>query len=194
MTTDIEQSQWFVLKTLVGTEMKVKGFLDGWEKPIENFIPMKYEITKVRGRNQRVLVPAVSSLVFVRSQKKILEDFKYNILTFHKTPTYFLTETKEVFIDNQPRTKNVLAIVPDKQMESFIKIATQYSQNIRYYKPEEVNLVKGMKVRIIGGVFDGVEGCVAKTPKKRKKTIVVQIPGFCVATPSITPDLIEVIK
>lgn len=194
MATDIKQRQWFVLKTLSGTEMKVKSFLDNWKEPIENFIPMKYDISLVKGRKQRILVPAVNSLVFVRSEKEILEDFKYNILTFHKTPTYFLTEMKEVFIDNQLRTKNTIAIVPDKQMESFIKVATQFSKDIKYYKPEEVTLIKGMKVKIIGGVFDGVEGYIMKTPNKRKKTIIVQIPGFCVATPSITPDLIEVIK
>lgn len=41
-------------------------------------------------------------------------------------------------------------MVPDKQMESFIKIASQYEENTIYYKPEEIDIRKGTHICIYG--------------------------------------------
>jgi transcription antitermination factor NusG len=43
-------------------------------------------------------------------------------------------------------------------MQSFITVAGCKNENIVYLSNEEVNIRKGTRVRIIGGVFEGVEG------------------------------------
>lgn len=175
---------WFVLKTIFSRELKVKELLDG--KGIENFIPMCYKIKIVKGKKEKMLVPAVNDLVFVHATKKDVEDFKADALLNFGYNTYFLTRKVGL--------KRKIEIVPDDEMREFMKVASHLDDDITFYKPEEVELKKGTKVRVIGGVFDGVEGVLMKVKGKRNKRIVLQIPGLAVATSYVTPELIEIVK
>ncbi len=175
---------WFVLKTIFSSEMKVKVLLD--ERGIENFIPMCYKIKVVKHKKEKKLLPAINDLIFVHSTKKEIEDFKADILLNYNYSTYFLTRKEG--------TKRKIEIVPNKQMEEFIKVASHYDDDIVYFAPEEIELKKGTKVRIVGGIFDGVEGTLLRVKGKKHKRIVLQIPGLSVATSYVTPDLIEIIK
>ena len=49
-------------------------------------------------------------------------------------------------------------VVPDRQMHSFIAVAGAYDEQIVYLDPTIVSLREGDRVRIVGGVFSGVEG------------------------------------
>lgn len=80
-------------------------------------------------------------------------------------------------------------------MHEFIRVAQKYEEDLTYYKPEEICLTKGIKVRVHGGVFDGVEGTLLKVKGKRSKRIVVTIPGIvAIAAAYIEPELIEIIS
>ncbi len=176
--------KWYVLKTIFSREMKIKELLD--EKNIESFIPMKYKIKVVKGRKTKVLAPAINDFVFVHTDKKTLEDFKQEVLTKFSYNTYFLTRKEG--------EKRKIETVPDKQMNEFIRVANHLDDDITFYKTEEVELKKGMKVRVIGGIYDGIEGVLLKIQGKRNKRIFMEIPGVAIAISSVTPDLIEIIK
>lgn len=175
---------WFVLKTIFSREMKVKELLD--ERNIENFIPMQYKIRIVKGKKEKVLVPAVNDLIFVHADKKTVEDFKQEILTKFTYNAYFLT--------CKVGLKRKIETVPEKQMREFIKVASHLDDDITFYKPEEIELKKGTKVRVIGGVYDGIEGVLLKIKGKKSKRIVIEIPGVAIAASYVEPELIEIIK
>ena len=85
-------------------------------------------------------------------------------------------------------------VVPDRQMADFIKVSNQYEVEKVYLKPEEVDLAKGTRVRILGGPFDGVEGLFLRVKGKRDKRLVVWVERVIATAVDISPDLIQVIE
>ena len=70
-----------------------------------------------------------------------------------------------------------------------------YDEQLMFFKPEELNLSKGTKVRVRGGDFEGQEGIFLKVKGARDKRVVIAIQGvIAVALATISPDLIEVIS
>ena len=82
-----------------------------------------------------------------------------------------------------------IIIVPEKEMQSFIAVAGSKNENIVYLSNAEVNIRKGTKVRITGGVFEGVEGIFMRI--QGHKRVVVTIPNILsVATAFVPPEFI----
>ena len=85
-------------------------------------------------------------------------------------------------------------VVPDDQMESFIRVSSQYEENISYYNPDELDLRKGRRVRIHGGKLNGVMGVFMQVQGKRNRRVVVLLEGVMAVAAEVHPDLIEVIS
>lgn len=175
---------WFVLKTIFSREGKVKQLLD--DKGITCFIPMQYKIRKKSGKKIKVKEPAIRDLIFVYAQKSIIETFKRELSVNHGFEAYFLTRKCGL--------KNVIETIPEKQMQDFISVCSNMEDDIVYFSPTELELQKGTKVRVIGGVFDGIEGVLLRVKGKRCKCIVIEIAGLAVASSYVEPDLIEIIE
>ena len=80
-------------------------------------------------------------------------------------------------------------------MQQFIRVVENYEEEVNYFSPEEINISKGTRVRIIGGSFDGVEGVFMKVKGKRSKRVVVMLDKLlAVVMAEVESDLIEVIK
>ena len=81
--------------------------------------------------------------------------------------------------------------IPEQQMRNFIAVAGTYDQQIVYLPPMDVTAMsKGDRVRITGGIFEGVEGVFVRIKGDRR--VVVSIQGImAVATTFIHPSLIE---
>lgn len=179
-STSDEPLHWYVLNAIFGKELQTCQLLQ--KEEIECFVPMRYEIRCVKQKKARVLVPAVHNLVFVRATKHYLEDFKSRV----PFTLYFMTRK-----ENEHR---ILLTVPDAEMEAFIRVARMVEEDIHYFRPEEIHLEKGIRVRVHGGPFDGLEGYLLKVKGRRSKRIVVRLAGVtAVAAAEIKPDLIEVL-
>lgn len=181
---DLSVPKWFVTR-VYKNEKKAEILLK--EAGLSFFIAKHYEIRTYHGKKYRVLVPVIPGIVFIYACRKEIQEFR---LRFSYLPLqYVMKGGRDRF------GKNKYLIVPEKQMENFIKIAAQYKEEIVYYRPEEIALDKGVRIRVHGGVFDGVEGILAKVKGKRSKRVVVVIEEIAaVATTEITPDLIEVLS
>lgn len=171
-------SAWFAMCSYK-RELSIQKELE--KAGIESFIPMRYILKEHNGKKERVLVPAISNLIFVHTTKSTLQDFKMR----HPYLQYIIQKMN---------SRREIITVPIIQMDEFIKIAKKHEEDIIYYKPEEISLEKGDKVRVHGGVFDGVIGVLLKVKGKRSKRVVVTIPGIvAIAAAYIEPDLIEII-
>lgn len=175
-----ENKVWYAIRATYCRELEIKQFLD--DKKIENFIPMHYEIIVKNRKKKRELVPIIHNLIFVKATYAAIWEVK-KILSYLQ----FVTEKKE--------GKKIPIVVPDEQMRQFIAVSTTYDESLRYFKPEELNLAKGTKVRIHGGDFDGREGIYVKIKGARDRRLVICLQGvIAVVTAAIHPDLVEVIK
>ena len=85
---------------------------------------------------------------------------------------------------NQPIT------IPETQMRSFIAVAGSHDQQVVYLDPTTITFKKGERVRVTGGLFEGVEGEFVRVKGDRR--VVVSIQGvMAIATAFIHPSLIE---
>lgn len=148
---------------------------------METFIPKKYAVRTYHGKKSLHLVPVMPGIVFVKACRSRIIEFKkqWNFLQFMMT------------VENGERR---CMTVPEGQMRNFMTVATKYGEDLRYFRPEDINLSKGTRVRIIGGVFDGVEGTYMRVEGSRTRRVVVMLDGIMAVTAQVHPDLVEVIK
>ena len=166
---------WYALRITYSRELVLKEFLD--KNNIENFIPMRYEYVTRKEQRIRKLVPAIHNLVFIYSTRKKIDEIKEENAVLLPLRYIMDRETKQPII------------VPEIQMRHFIAIAGSYDQQVIYLPPTEYSMQKGDRVRIIGGVFEGVEGIFVRVKGDRR--VVVSIQGvMAVATTFIHPSLI----
>lgn len=149
---------------------------------LEHFIAKTYKVRTYHGKKTRMLVPAIPNLVFVHSTRRQIREFKQYFYSLQ----YCFRKTTDGH--EYPLT------VPDREMASFITIARQMEEDIVYHNPDEIQLEKGTRVRVHGGLFDGLEGTLLKVKGKRSKRVVVKIDNLvAIAAAEISPELIEVI-
>ena len=154
---------WFAMSATFGRELKAKSYLES--HAVECFVPMKYGMVpdKQRGKIRR-LIPAINNLLFARASRERLQTLKSGLpyLQYHTRPE---------------NGRNVPIVVPEAQMRQFITVCNMRDEKLVYLSPDEVNLEKGTPVRIVGSVFDGVEGTFVRVEKSRKKQVVVLVQG-----------------
>ena len=86
-------------------------------------------------------------------------------------------------------------VVPDREMESFIRVSGNKEERVLYLDPAKLNFKKGERVKVIGGSLTGVEGTFMQIGGKHEKRVVIQIEDLiAVATAAIPAALVERIK
>lgn len=83
--------------------------------------------------------------------------------------------------------------VPDSQMRSFIAVSGNYEEQIVYLDPAVTALQKGDRVRITGGIFEGVEGVILRVKGDRRVSVCIK-GVMAVATTYVHPSLMEKIE
>ena len=172
-----EAPVWFAMSAPYRRELKAKELLDS--KGIENYVAMHYVLKEKGGRKARVLEPVIHNLIFAHCTKSRIQEVKTGVDYLQ-----YLTMVED--------GRRVPMVVPDRQMEQFMKVCDTHNSRLRFFKPGEINLSQGARVRIIGGEFNGVEGVFIRLAGGRSRSVVVEIPMVAsVATTTITPELIE---
>jgi hypothetical protein len=123
----------------------------------------------------------LGNLIFAKSSKKVLDPvLKEAKLTLSISSDLYYRD----FSDKR------IIVVPENQMRNFIAVAGNEKEQVIYLPNDEVNLRKGVRVRITDGVFAGVEGIFMRI--KGDKRLVVSIPNlFSVATAYIPPQFVQ---
>jgi transcription antitermination factor NusG len=175
-STPTPQLKWYAVRVSYSRELALKAILD--DEKMENFIPMQYA-TVIKGDKQvRKLVPAVHNLVFIHSTRRRIDVLKNELEA--SMPIRFIMDREH----SRP------IVIPDVQMHNFILVAGSYDEAVLYVEPTELHLVKGQKVRVTGGVFEGVTGVFVRFRHDRR--VVVNIEGvMAVATTFIPPSMLE---
>lgn len=181
-----DRLQWFVLRIKWRHESDVNDHLVS--EGIPTFLPWHYVIKRrANGHKERVLQNVIPELLFVYASYNYLDAFMRKMKHLYNYDIYF-----EKYISDSRRH---ILVVPDCQMRNFINVASRYTEDILYVKPEEVQLNKGVRVRVHGGPFDGLEGELLRLKGKRSKRVVVRIDQLAVVAASvIEPDLLEILS
>ena len=173
-----KEIKWYAVGcTSTMKELKVRDDIRNYG--LEAFVPLRYTIKKIKHQEHRALVPAMPGLMFAKGTEEEVKDY---IAHAH----YVVYMRKSTFTN-----KEDYLTVPLKAMENFIAATEDHEAHITYFRPEEINLQAGDKIRVIGGIYDGKEGIIMRIKGKRNKHLVVQIPGMLVAAIEMAPELVE---
>ena len=178
MSENHEEQIWFTLGCISPQrELRVRD--DARKNGLASFVPLQYTVKKIRGQKQRALIPAITGMIFVKGTLDELKDYiqKSHYPIYLKKSTF---SNKEDFLT-----------VPTHAMEEFIAVTESHEEHVTYFRPEEISLQAGDKIRIKGGFYDGREGIIIRIKGKRNKHLVVQIPGLLVAAVEVTPEIVE---
>jgi len=159
---------WFPMRVTYQREMKVKAELD--RLGIENFVPMRYKVVESQNDGdtelRRVLVPAISNLIFVRSTQNRVSELKRR---------NEVLEPLRYMMDHTAVGEHTIMTVADREMENFMRVASRTDDSVMFLDNETVIGKEGKRVEIMGGAFEGVTGVIRRV--KRCKRVVVEIEG-----------------
>jgi len=174
-----DENCWYVLRVTYQRELKAKEILDGMG--IHCYVPVTKDKKKVKGRLKEKIVPVLHNYIFVYSTKAIITSIKQEQIHYLR---YVMSNSDEG--NREPM------VVPSYQMENFLLVTCASEKDFQFYIPSEVNLKKGDKVRVLGGIFAGLEGKLVKLKKEKFKRVVVEIEGLIgVVTDTLPPELVE---
>ncbi len=150
------------------------------------YIPTVREdyITPAGVKRQRIR-PIISNILFVQSTRSSMRRVKSEYNTLIK------------FISHRKDGKWVPMIIPDKQMDDFMKLYSHCQErDIIILSTDESKILRAnARVKIRGGVFDGVEGYYQRVKGVNKRQFIVKIDGFVAcATVLAECEYVELIK
>ena len=161
------------MSAVFNRSLKAKDILDAVR--VENFVPMRSVVEVCGRRRVRKSVPAIRNLIFVRTTPSSIRELKSRYLFTHRVDGH----TEPI-------------VVPDEQMRHFIAVASSDDEHLIYLQPEEVRFGAGDRVRVRGGVFEGVEGVFVRVKGTRDKRVVVMLEGVAaVALVTLPVQLLE---
>ena len=174
-----DEKIWFAVGcTSAQKELRIRD--DARMFGLEAFVPLRYEVKTIKKQKHRALVPALPGLMFIKGTEDELKDYIRNHAHF---PVYLRKSTFS--------NKEEYLTVPTHEMENFIAVVEQNEERITFFRPEEIKLQPGDKIKIQGGFYDGKEGVIMRIKGKRNKHLVVQIPGVLIAAVELSPEMVE---
>lgn len=172
---------WYVLKMrMASSAVRFRDLLAAAH--IEYFLPMNKTVVKRGGKELSVEKPILFSYVFVRTEEYKAESF--------------VSANTGISFPRKHTTDGSLGphlLIPDSQMNSFIRAVEHYEGEIPFVSPTPVMLSKGDRVRIIGGPFAGHEGVLESQQGKDSGRVTIRL-GDLAYTVETSPEFIEVLE
>lgn len=174
------ENHWYVFSVSYRKELHIRDELQ--RLGLDAYVPMRYCLQTVHGKKVRRQVPTVYGFVFVKGCRKQLLEYR---------------ETSQLrqymFLKSHRMGDGTLqyVYVRDNEMANFRKLNEIKGAKLTYYKPEELRLARGEKVKIMDGPFEGITGIIQRLPHKRGQYLVVSLPDVAIAAVSIKPNYIK---
>lgn len=178
--SDDTTPRWYVFSVSFRKELDVRKELA--DKGFEPYIPMRYYLRLINGRKVRLLEPAVFGLVFVKGARNELLDYRggSRLKSYMFLKSIRLTDGSLQYVQ-----------IREDDMQNFMKLNDVEGAQLTYYKPEELHIARGGKVRIMEGPFEGITGTVQKLPGKSGQYLVVSLSNVAIATVRIKPRFVK---
>ena len=178
MLPDCKDICWYVLIAAKGRVATMRKYLE--KANVECFYPLYSNEKRIRNseRTKPTLQPLFRNLLFVKSSQECLAPHLRELRQWFST-------TNDLYYRYHDGEERKIVVVPDAQMQNFIAVSGCIKERIIYLSNEEVNFAKGTRVRVIGGVFAGVEGIFMKI--KGSSRVVVSLPNLLSVATAFIP-------
>ncbi len=168
---------WFAMRVTYRREMKVKAEMDALGVPA--FVPMR-RIMQRGIRLKNTLEPAIHNLIFIHATEEKMQALKKS-------------RPELQYMMRQMNGKMEKIIVPQRQMDDFMKVCTTSLDFVEIVSAEQVRFKPGQEVMVISGPLQGIRGYFQRVEGHRAKRLIVTIPGACSATVEVKAEDVTVI-
>ena len=168
---------WYVFRTSYGREDRASDYIV--EDGTFVYIAKRYVRKSVNGKQKKVLEPLIPNLLFVYTTKEQADTYVKHT-PFLSFLSFYLDHFKY-----DERHNNTPLTVTRKEMENFILATCNNSEHLKFVEEEQCHFKGGATVRIIDGMFKGVEGRVARVSGQQR--VVVSISNVGLASTAYIP-------
>ncbi|WP_286527970.1 hypothetical protein [Duncaniella freteri] len=169
LTAQSEPRKWYVLNyiptSMVKSErsavMTLQRFNNLVGTDLEIFAPKICSVVNAAGKNIKVERPLTYHYVFVKGESHLVKQLCGMTNGFS-------------FVLNRGNTQRY-AVVGDKQMSDFKRIADRYKNLLPFFSLEDIDLEDGDKVEVIEGDFPGLVGYYFPKNKSTSGNIVLKV-------------------
>lgn len=165
--------RWYVLTLPAGHRGPATGLRQELDRRIRNgepafeyFAPTYVEVRNEGGRFINTRRPLLYNYVFIRQSENEIYRMKRQLQHYN-----FLPRVRAGAESHYP-------YLTDEAMRNLRWVARSYSDELPVYVPEAERLMKGDRVRIIAGQFEGAEATVVSSPGAGQKEVMVCIENW----------------
>lgn len=173
INSDIYVTRWYVLALPAchkGPAFHLQAELDSRirhnETTFQYFAPNYTEVKVRSGKEVIKKRPLLYNYVFVYASEAEIRTMRRRLPLYNFLP--------RVHVDG----KSHYPYVSEQTMQNLRWVAAAYDNQLPAYIPEPDKLIKGDRVRIIGGQFNGVEATIVTQPGVGEKEIVVCVDNW----------------
>ena len=161
---------WYVFRASYGREDKAADYIV--EDGMYVYIAKRYARRIVNGKQKNVLETLLPNLLFVYTTEVKAEEY------VKRTPALsFITYYYNHFVIDEIG-KNPPLTVSCKEMENFIIATCNKSEHLKFVDDSQCHYKGGEMVRVIDGLFKGVEGRVARVSGQQRVVISLSSIGL----------------
>ena len=140
---------------------------------------MHNEVRIVDGKRKNVSRPLIPNILFVRSTLTALDPLLHD--PANTCLSYYYNH-----FNAGPDGKNPPLTVPDRQMDSFIRLSKVDDPNILFVSHQECRFKSGDQVIVTSGPFKGIVGRVVRA--KRQQRVAIEIASLGIVTTAYVPS------
>ena len=179
------EKSWYVFRASYGREDRASDFIV--EDGTFVYIAKRYTYKTINGKRKKVLESLIPNLLFVYTTEEKAEEYVKD------TPAIsYLTYYYNHFERNEEQ-KNPHLVVPCKEMENFILATCNNSEHLRFIDESQCHYKGGEFVKIVDGLFKGVEGKVARVSGQQRVIVTISKVGL-VSTAYIPTAFLQIIE
>lgn len=179
------EKSWYVFRASYGREDKASDYIV--EDGTFVYIAKRYTRKLISGKQKKVLETLIPNLLFVYTTADKAKEYVKNTPVLSYLTFYY---NHFEFDDNQ---KNPPLTVSCREMENFICATCNQNEHLMFVEEQQCHFKEGEKVRVIEGMFKGVEGKVARVAGQQRVVISLSQIGL-VSTAYVPTAFIQVIE
>ena len=156
---------WYALRTTYGREKKAYEYIIS--KGGTAFYPTIVEEKVIGGKRKSVETSRLPNIFFAYGTEEEIQTFVYDNVNLPYLRFYYTHHRDGNRVIKRP------LVVPEQQMESLRIICAVEATDVIILSGSVAKFEEGQPVRIIGGTFAGVEGCVARFYGQQRVGVVI---------------------
>ena len=176
---------WFVFRASYGREDKASDYIV--EDGTFVYIAKRYVRKSVNGKQKSVLESLIPNLLFVYTTEEKAKEYVKNTPALSYLTFYYNHFELD---DNQ---KNPPLTVSCKEMENFIIATCNKNEHLKFVDENQCHFKGGEMIRVIDGMFKGVEGRVARVSGQQRVIVTITNVGL-VSTAYVPTAFIQIIE